>query len=68
MYYNCGGRGHTSRQCFSEDFFCDTRGAKKTGEHCDRRPEVKKTFVVRGLLKVNLLMTLCWILVVLEPW
>ena len=25
MCYNCGGRGHTSRQCPSDAFFCETR-------------------------------------------
>ena len=42
--YNCGGRGHTSRPCPSEAFFCDTRGTRKSDEYRGRTPEVRRIF------------------------
>ena len=39
--YNCGGRGHTSRQCPSESLYCGTR---KPGNHHGRRQLVRQPF------------------------
>ena len=39
------------RQCPSEDFFCGTRGARKSGEYHGRRPEVRKTFCCKGFVE-----------------
>ena len=53
--YYCGGRGHTSRQCPSDAFFCGTR---RSSNSYGRRPLVRPPFCCEGLWKVSLSMTL----------
>ena len=46
--YNCGGRGHTSRQCPSEAFFCRTR--RSVGYRGSRKP-VRQLFWCKRLVE-----------------
>ena len=46
--YNCGGRGHTSRQCPSESLYCGTR---KCGNHHGRRQLVRQPFHCEGFVE-----------------
>ena len=48
--YNCGGCGHTSRQCPSESLYCGTR---KSGNHRGRRQLVRQPFHCEGFVEVQ---------------
>ena len=48
MCYNCGGRGHTSRQCPSDAFFCETR---KSVTYRGRRKPARQPFCCEGLVE-----------------
>ena len=48
MCYNCGGRGHTSRQCLSDAFFCEIR---KSISYCGRKKPARQLFCCEGLVE-----------------